>query len=412
MQVPILRSYLRLRDRPRPERVSQRHMRRIGGYAGLQGVIWAVAIILAFAEFSQADALVVTAAVFVWAYSSAAAYSTMPVTSSVFIVPMVATTFIGLGVNGFVDWGPLLLLFLGAGGGLVFLIVKNWHATVAAVRLGEAVKLQSEKVANVSGQLAKYMSPKLFDKIFSGKQQVEIVSTRKKLTVFFSDVVSFTEITDQLESEELTALLNHYLSEMSQVAREHGATYDKFIGDALVFYFGDPDTLGVKEDAEACVRMAIAMQRRVRELQSEWRDRGVERPFEIRIGINTGYCTVGNFGSEDRMAYTIIGSEVNLAARLESAADVGGILLSNETYSLVKDWLMAGEAAAITVKGFPRPVTTYRVKGIYEELKTEGHIIHHDRNGLRLTIESGELSDTHRAEAISILEDAATELKR
>lgn len=412
MQMPILRSYLRLRNRPRPERVSRRHMRRIEWYAGLQGVIWAIAIILAFTEFSRADALVVTSAVFVWTYSSAAAYSTMPVTSSVFIVPLVATTFIGLGVNGFVDWGPLLVLLLGAGGGLVFLIVKNWHATEAAVYLGETVKRQSEAVASVSSQLAKYMSPKLYDKIFSGEQQVEIVATRKKLTVFFSDVVSFTEITDQLESEELTALLNHYLTEMSLVAREHGATYDKFIGDALVLYFGDPDTLGVKEDAEACVRMAIAMQRRVRELQSEWRERGVERPFEIRIGINTGYCTVGNFGSEDRMAYTIIGSEVNLASRLESAADVGGILLSNETYSLVKDWLMAEEAEAISVKGFARPITTYRVKGIYDELKTEGSIIHHDRNGLRLTVESQGLSDAHRAEAIKILEEAATELKQ
>jgi len=412
MQLPILRSYLRLRDRPRPARVSRRHMRRIETYAGLQGVIWSIAIILAFTEFSQADALVVTSAVLVWAYSSAAAYSTMPVTSSVFIVPIVATAFVGLGIKGFVDWGSLLVLSLGTGGGLVFLIVKNWHATEAAVRLGETVKRQSEAVASVSSQLAKYMSPKLYEKIFSGEQQVEIVATRKKLTVFFSDVVNFTEITDQLESEELTALLNHYLTEMSEVAQEYGATYDKFIGDALVLYFGDPDTLGVKEDAEACVRMAIAMQRRVRELQSEWRARGVERPFEIRIGINTGYCTVGNFGSEDRMAYTIIGSEVNLASRLESAADVGGILLSNETYSLVKDWLMAEEAEAITVKGFARPITTYRVRGIYDDLKTEGSIIHHDRNGLRLTVESHRLSDAHRADAIRILEEAATELRQ
>ena len=87
---------------------------------------------------------------------------------------------------------------------------------------------------------------------------------------------------------------------------------------AIVLYFGDPETKGVKEDATACVQMAIAMQRRMRELQSEWRNLGLERPFELRIGINTGYCTVGNFGSEDRMDYTIIGGEVNLAARLEA----------------------------------------------------------------------------------------------
>jgi class 3 adenylate cyclase len=335
----------------------------------------------------------------------------MPVTSSVFVVPMVMTTFVGLGVNDFVDWLPLLILLMGTSGGLVFLIVKNWRATEAAVRLGETVKEQSDLMANVSAQLAKYISPKLYQRIFSGEQQMEIVAARKKLTVFFSDVVSFTDITEQLESEELTALLNHYLTEMAVIAHEYGATVDKFIGDAIVGYFGDPDTLGVKEDADACVRMAMAMQRRVRELGSEWRERGVERPFEIRIGINTGFCTVGNFGSQDRMDYTIIGSEVNLASRLESSADVGGVLLSNSTYSLVKDWLMAEEAEAIMVKGFARPINTYRVKGIYEDLKSDGHLIHHDDDGFRLTVDHTEMSDADKADAIKKLEDAATELR-
>ena len=102
----------------------------------------------------------------------------------------------------------------------------------------------------------------------------------------------------------------------------------------------------MKEDAIACVDMAIAMQRRMRELQSEWRDAGLEKPFQLRIGINTGYCTVGNFGSEDRMDYTIIGGEVNLASRLQSHAEPGGILLSHETYSLVKDKVVAEEQDA------------------------------------------------------------------
>ena len=103
-----------------------------------------------------------------------------------------------------------------------------------------------------------------------------------------------------------------------------------YIGDAILAFFGDPETKGVKEDAVACVNMAIAMQRRMRELQFEWRDVGLEKPFQLRIGINTGYCTVGNFGSEDRMDYTIVGNEVNLASRLQSHADLGGILVSHE----------------------------------------------------------------------------------
>ena len=256
------------------------------------------------------------------------------------------------------------------------------------------------------------MSPQLYQAIFRGEQKVEIASKRKKLTLFFSDIANFTEITDQLESEELTALLNQYLTEMSKIAREYGATIDKFIGDAMVLYFGDPETKGVKKDAAACVQMAIAMQRRLKNLQVEWREQGlIDRPFETRIGINTGYCTVGNFGSEDRMDYTIIGSEVNLAARLEANADAGGILLTYGTYSLVKDWLLAEEQEAIAMKGFAKPIGTYRVTGIYDELAAEGRVIHRDQTGLSLTIERDKLSREDKAKAIQTLKEAQARLE-
>ncbi len=223
---------------------------------------------------------------------------------------------------------------------------------------------KTAQLEQLSDQLAKYLSPQLYESIFEGRQQVKISATRKKLTVFFSDIADFTETADRLESEELTQLLNHYLTEMSKIALDHGATIDKYVGDAIIAFFGDPETRGVKEDARACVSMAIAMQRRMRELRSEWLDMGLERPFEVRIGINTGFCTVGNFGSEDRMDYTIIGNQVNLAARLESLAEVGGILLAHETNSLVKDTVTAEEGDTLTVKGFARPVRTYSVVGI------------------------------------------------
>jgi len=223
---------------------------------------------------------------------------------------------------------------------------------------------KTAQLEQLSDQLAKYLSPQLYESIFEGRQQVKISATRKKLTVFFSDIADFTETADRLESEELTQLLNHYLTEMSKIALDHGATIDKYVGDAIIAFFGDPETRGVKEDARACVNMAIAMQRRMRELRSEWLDMGLERPFEVRIGINTGFCTVGNFGSADRMDYTIIGNQVNLAARLESLAEVGGILLAHETHSLVKDTVTAEEGDTLTVKGFARPVRTYSVVGI------------------------------------------------
>lgn len=126
-----------------------------------------------------------------------------------------------------------------------------------------------------------------------------------------------------MESEGLTHLLNHYLTEMSQIALAHGATIDKFIGDAILIFFGDPETKGAKEDALACVRMAIEMRDRMQELHLLWRDSRIERPLRCRMGIHTDYCTVGNFGSEDRMDYTIIGGGVNTASRLEASARPG-----------------------------------------------------------------------------------------
>jgi len=149
---------------------------------------------------------------------------------------------------------------------------------------------------------------------------------------------------------------------MAKIALDHGATIDKYIGDAILAFFGDPETRGVREDALACVKMAIAMQSRMLELEAEWRDRGLEKPFQMRVGISTAFCTVGNFGSEDRMDYTIIGGGVNLASRLQSNAMPGGIVLSHETWSLVKEAIAAEEQEPMQVKGLSRPIRNYRVR--------------------------------------------------
>ena len=281
-------------------------------------------------------------------------------------------------------------------------------------RSEEASKLIAEKnrmLESLSNQLSKYLSPQVYSSIFSGQQSVEIASKRKKLTVFFSDIADFTGTTDSLESEELTNLLNHYLSEMSKIGHDHGATIDKYVGDAIIAFFDDPETRGVKEDARACVNMAIAMQRRMQELQSEWLDMGLERPFQLRIGINTGFCTVGNFGSEDRMDYTIIGNEVNLAARLESHAEVGGILLAHETHALVKNMIMAEEGDALTVKGFAKPVRTYSVVGLYDDLAEQGRVIHMEQDVLALVIDRDKLTKKGKADAIKGIKDVLSQLE-
>ena len=223
-------------------------------------------------------------------------------------------------------------------------------------------QLKTQQMEDVSGQLAKYLSPQIYESIFSGKQNVEVKSYRKKITVFFSDIVNFTAISDKLESEELTALLNFYLNEMSQIALKHGATIDKYIGDAIMIFFGDPESFGIEEDARRCVEMAVEMQQRMAELWGYWSKHfGLKKDLEIRVGINTGYCTVGNFGSEDRLDYTVVGAAVNLASRLESAATPSGILVSEETYFQVKDYFSFDAPQQLELKGLERGVIAYEV---------------------------------------------------
>jgi len=222
---------------------------------------------------------------------------------------------------------------------------------------------KTAQMEQLSAQLAKYLSPQVYNSIFEGRQEVKIASSRKKLTVFFSDIADFTETSDRLASEDLTQLLNHYLTEMSRIALSYGATIDKFVGDAIVIFFGDPETQGVQQDALNCVKMAIAMRDRMRELEHIWLQSGISRPLKCRMGIHTDFCTVGNFGSEDRLDYTIIGRGVNTASRLEGAATPGDILISYETYLQVQGEIACEKAGEIQVKGIAYPVSTYVVLG-------------------------------------------------
>lgn len=220
---------------------------------------------------------------------------------------------------------------------------------------------KNEMLEELSSNLSKYLSPQVYASIFSGEQTVTLSSKRKKLTVFFSDIVDFTDTTDTMESEDLSDLLNDYLNDMTLIALEYGATVDKYIGDSIMLFFGDPESKGVKEDAIACVEMAIKMQKHMDILHNRWREKGFTKPFEVRMGVHTGYCTVGNFGSENRLEYTIIGSTVNLASRIESSATPGEIFISEETQLLVQDNFKTIQEMKITPKGFKRDITLFSI---------------------------------------------------
>ncbi len=265
---------------------------------------------------------------------------------------------------------------------------------------------KNKMLESLSSQLSKYLSPQVYASIFSGAQSVEVVSKRKKLTVFVSDIAGFTETADRLESEDLTELINHYLTEMSQIALKHGGTIDKYVGDAILIFFGDPETKGIKEDALACVEMAVAMRKRMRELAAVWRESGIEKPLQCRMGINTGYCTVGNFGSEDRMDYTIIGGGVNLASRLETEATPGEILISYETYAHVKDRIHCDEHGDVTVKGIAYPVATYQVVDTYDALGQQRRHFREEHPTVKLDLDLNAMTSDDRTQALDILRRA------
>jgi class 3 adenylate cyclase len=272
---------------------------------------------------------------------------------------------------------------------------------------------KNQMLEGLSSKLSKYLSPQVYDSIFMGDRDVALSTERKKLTVFFSDIKDFTQTTDDMQPEDLTALLNHYFTEMSAIALEYGATIDKFIGDAMLMFFGDPESKGVKKDAILCVRMAFAMQKRMESLEKEWHRMGYDKPFKMRVGINTGYCNVGNFGSETRMDYTIIGGEVNLAARLEGQADPGGVLISSETYSLVQGIVNAEERDAISVKGIRRAIQPYAIMSLRNGEGAEkggNQTITHSQKGADIFVDLELLNEEEREALSSRLDDIAKNL--
>ena len=233
----------------------------------------------------------------------------------------------------------------------------------------QIIEEKSAQLENLATRLAKYLSPQIYKSIFEEKQEVKSVHSRKNLTIFFSDIIQFTDLTDTMEPEKLAKVINSYLSEMTTIAVKSGGTIDKFIGDAIMVFFGDPETEGEVQDALKCVEMAILMRQRVEELQKHWKKMGVKNGLGIRMGISTGFCTVGNFGSDLRLDYTVLGSPVNLAARLQSAAERNGILIDENTNNLINDVVQTEKNNTITPKGFVRPIDTF----ILKDFKSQSH---------------------------------------
>jgi len=196
---------------------------------------------------------------------------------------------------------------------------------------------------------------------------------------------------------------------MARIAIAHGATIDKYIGDAVMIFFGDPESHGVAEDARRCVAMAVEMLNRVAEIRGEHDDRGRSYPIRVRIGIATGYCTVGNFGSEDRLDYTICGTPVNLAQRMQTHAAPDGILVSEGTYGLLEGAFPAVEAGTIRLKGFSRPVKAFDI--LTGESDDEERYVQIRDRGLQVFLDLDRIDPAAGEAAMNALDEARARLR-
>ena len=259
----------------------------------------------------------------------------------------------------------------------VTLQAKNEELLIKNKKAFEELSFKTERLEKISNQLAKYLSPQIYKNIFETDTDKVETYTRKKLTIFFSDIKEFTNLSDRLDPDLLAEIINEYLSEMTEIALQFGGTIDKFIGDAILIFFGDPETEGTAVDAKRCVEMAIAMRKRVGELDEVWKkEKGIKQGLQVRTGISTGYCTVGNFGSVQRVDYTVLGSPVNLAARLEAACSPQEILVSPETKGLVSELFDFEEKNPIKLKGLSDTIKPYQLIIDNENEKRVAHSLH------------------------------------
>lgn len=203
-----------------------------------------------------------------------------------------------------------------------------------------------------------YFPPALVSKLLVNPDRLSLRGQKKELTVLFSDIQGFTSASAALPPERVQRYLNEYFQAMAEIVFRYGGTLDKYIGDGLMVFFGDPEPM--EDHAVRCVLAAVEMQRKARELDTLWRsENGL--PIQIRIGINTGEMMVGNMGSAQRLSYTVLGSEVNLAQRLESSAEPGGILISQSTCHKLGGQIPTRSLGEIRVKGFEAPVRVHEV---------------------------------------------------
>ena len=218
---------------------------------------------------------------------------------------------------------------------------------------------------HITSTFKKYVSSSVVDEVL--KSDVELGGEKKEVTIYFTDLADFTSISEKLTPEELISFLNHYLSKMTQILEEHSGIVDKYIGDAIMAFWGAPIPID-NHPRQACLA-ALKQQRWHKELHQQWQGHSALSLVRTRFGIHTGEVIVGNVGSERRLDYTIIGDSVNTASRLESLNKFYGtnILISESTYDALSEDMLIREIDLVQVKGKNKAVCIYELMTFSEE---------------------------------------------
>ena len=268
----------------------------------------------------------------------------------------------------------------------------------------------NKTLETITKSLMRFVPQTVVDVLMKGGADVEQVAEirRRNLTVFFSDIKGFSTIASRHEPETMARLLMDYFTAMSEICNKYGGTLDQFIGDAMVIFFGDPKSNGARQDAIAAVEMALDMQDSLKGLRAKWKAEGITANIHVRMGISTGYCHVGNFGSLTRLHYTAIGNAVNEAARLETLAEPDTIIISADTNALVSEAIKTDGIGPADLKGRDHPVELFRVTERRDIQLNQ--VISVSGDGFNILVDKTFLQD--KDAAVAALLDAADQIKQ